>query len=493
MTHRLGTSMVAIALLASVSGCAVGPNHEAPEIATPEAHRGEAKASPQSLADLPWWEVYDDPALFSLLKEATEKSYDLRIALARVEMARQAHRAAVWALAPTLGVSGGVGDAVGSSTIPGIYPPQSANGNFGLSGVASWEPDVWGRLRRIREGALREMEATDEDRRGVYVALVGDVAELYFALSRVEAQKEYAKRAVDTRRDTLTLFETRSGGGVGSELDVARARASLEQAEAAVAELDLALATNENALSFLLARMPGTIPRATALDALRSPPNVPAGLPSTLLQRRPDIRAAEKRLLAANAQIGAEMADFFPKFELTGYLGVASPDLSVADSVRGGAALFNWTLPFLGGERVRAEYDAAIANWKGATAYYERTAVNAFREVADALAAIQTLAKRRAALAKQTSALEQAERLSVDRYRGGVANYLDVLTTQEQLLIVQLSLADVKSKELSAVARLYRVLGGGWPIPDEENDEDETGESSGSGKTKPSGTTSESK
>lgn len=469
MTHRTSTRFVALALIASTTACAVGPNHEAPEIKTPEAHRGEDKASPESLADLPWWEVYDDPALFSLIKEATEKSYDLRLALARVEVARQAHRAAVWALAPTLGVQGGVGDAVGTSQVPGIYPPQAAEGNFGLSGFASWEPDVWGRLRRIREGALREMEATDEDRRGVYIALVGDVAEFYFALSRVDAQKLYAQRAVDTRRETLTLFETRSGGGVGSELEVARARASLEAADAAVAALDLELAQNENALSFLLARMPGALPRRTVLDALDAPPNVPAGLPSTLLTRRPDIRAAEKRLLAANAQIGAEMADFFPKFELTGYLGVASPDLSVADSVRGGAALFNWTLPFLGGERVRAEYDAAIASWKGATAYYERTAVNAFREVADALAAIQTLAKRRASLAKQTSALEAAERLAVDRYRGGVANYLDVLTTQEQLLVVQLSLADVKSKELVAVSRLYRVLGGGWPIPDEED------------------------
>jgi multidrug efflux system outer membrane protein len=487
-TSRLAPRALGALLLpawALLSGCAVGPNHKPPEIQAPEVHRGEQKAAERSFAELDWWEVYRDPTLFSLVKEATERSFDLRIALARVEAARQAHRAAAWALAPTLGIKGGVGDAVGLSSVPSVYPGTEFNGHYGASGVASWEPDVWGRLRRIKSGARFELEAVEEDRRGVYITLVGDVAEFYFTLARVDAQKQYAARAVATRKETLELFTSRASGGVGNELEVARARASLRQAEGSVAQLDLALANAENALSLLLARLPGPIERRAALDALELTPEIPAGLPSTLLRRRPDVRAAERRLLAANEQIGAKVAEYFPKFELTGYLGVTSPDLAEAQAVRGGAALFNWTLPFLGGERIRAEHQAAIANWEGATASYERAALNSFREVADALAAVETLAVRRAAIVEEAAALEQAERLAVDRYRGGVANYLDVLTAQEQLLGVQLNLADVKARQLSAVARLYRVLGGGWPVPEE--DEEDTAANEKAAKDKAAG------
>lgn len=235
-------------------------------------------------------------------------------------------------------------------------------------------------------------------------------------------------------------------------------------------QVDLATANIENALSSLLARVPGPIARNTDLNTLGAPPTVPTGLPSTLLQRRPDIRSAEHELAAANAQIGVEKADFFPKFEITGFLGVVSPNLSQADMIRGGAGVFSWTLPFLGGERVRAEYDAAKATWMGVTAQYERVAVNAFREVADALINIQTLSKRRLAMDAQVTALEEAEKIAQERYRGGVANYLDVLTTQEGMLGVQLELAEVKGLQQIAVARLYRTLGGGWPLTEEQLD-----------------------
>jgi outer membrane protein TolC len=222
-----------------------------------------------------------------------------------------------------------------------------------------------------------------------------------------------------------------------------------------------------------LARPPGPIDGRSSLESLTAPPSIPAGLPSTLLKRRPDIRASEKRLLAANARIGVEKADFFPQFQLTGFAGVSSPDLKEAQGIVGGAALFNWTLPFLGGERVRAEYDAAKAAWEGAVADYERTVVNSFREVADSLAAVQTLAIRRAAVQEQVDALETASRIAIDRYRGGVADYLDVLTTEEDMLTAQLELGSVAGQQLVAVARLYRNLGGGWILPPEDDDEDE--------------------
>jgi multidrug efflux system outer membrane protein len=463
-------SIVLAATLAA--GCAVGPNHEAPEVKAPTAHRGDKQASATSLADLPWWEVYRDPALFALLKEATEKSIDLRIALARVEIARQAHRAQVWQLAPTFGISGGVGDHLGQSSVPSVYPPVQTTGAWGMGATASWEPDVWGRLRRLTQVQLHSLEAAEEDRRGVYITLVGDVAELYFNLIATDLQKTYAEEAVATRRETLQLFESRSLGGVGNDLEVTRARAALNSAEASLAQVDFAIAQGENGLSLLLARIPGDIERQSSIEALGAPPEVPAGMPSTLLKRRPDIRAAEKRLLAANAQIGAELADYFPSFQLTGFMGVASPDLSEASFVRGGAGLFNWTVPFLGGERVQAEHKAAIARWEEATAQYERTVLNAFREVADSLASIHALRARRLALDTQLTSLEDAERLSVERYQGGVANYLDILTAQEELLTTQLSIALVKGQEQSAVARLYRNLGGGWVLPPEDDEED---------------------
>lgn len=450
-----------------LAGCAVGPNHKAPEVAAPEAHRAAPKDDKKPFQDLPWWKVYSDPTLISLLKEATEKSFDLRVALARVEASREAHRAAIWALAPTLGVRGGLGDAVGTPSVPGIYPPVEMGGNYGFGVGASWEPDVWGRLRRLSDVALYSYEAADEDRRGVYIALVGDMAELYFFLGALDLQREAADKAITARRETFELFKSRAAGGVGNDLEVARARANLAQAEAAFAQIDQAQRTTENTLSFLLARLPGPIDRKSAREALDAPPEVPAGLPSTLLKRRPDVRAAEKRLLAANAQIGAEMADFFPKFELTAFLGLMSPDLSQAQSIRGGAGLFSWTLPLLGGESVRAEYRAAKANFRAATALYERTAYQAFREVADALVNVQALAARRKALDEQLAALQMGETLAMDRYRGGVANYLEVLTVQEQVFLVALDASDVKGRQLGAVARLYRVLGGGWPLDDE--------------------------
>lgn len=459
-----------LGVLTLTPGCAVGPNHKAPEVVAPKTHRGDEKPNDRSFAELPWWEIYKDPSLFELIRGATQNSFDLRVAMARVEMARQAHRAAVWSLWPTVGVQGGVGDAVGSLTVPNIYPPQATSGHFGVGAGASWEADVWGRLRRLTSAAKHEFQAADEDRRGVYIALVGDIAELYFSLLTIDLQSNYARRAIETRSATLTLFEQRASGGVGNDLEVSRARASLKQVEAALNNIILNEKLTEHSISYLLARMPQAITRGAALDSLTFLPEVPAGLPSTLLKRRPDILAAEKLLLAQNDRIGAEMADFFPKFELTGFLGIASPNLKEASFVRGGLGLFKWTLPFLGGERERAEYDAAKAAWEGSVAHYERTTANAFREVADALFTISALRDRRAALDEQVAALEEAERHAVDRYSGGVANYLDVLTAQEQLLSSQLEVAQVMGRQHAAVSSLYRALGGGWPLNDDKEE-----------------------
>jgi outer membrane protein, multidrug efflux system len=462
------------------AACAVGPNHKRPEVATPDVHRGDEQQkalkpdeSATTFADLPWWRVFRDPSLSSLINEASQKAYDVRIAMARVEAARQQYLAAGWALAPTIGIWGGAGSAVGTSTVPSIYPLVHLTGNFGAGINASWEPDVWGRLRRASEVQREGFEAAGDDRRAVHISLIGDVAETYFLLLSLDQQKTYALQAVATRRDTMTFFTQRATGGVGNQLEVLRATASLKQAEAALTRVDLEIANGENGLSFLTARVPGPIQRNVALDALAAPPAVPNGLPSSLLERRPDIRAAEHRLAGANAQVGMEKADFFPKFDLTGFAGVASHDLQQASFARGGGGLFTWTLPVLGGQRVQAEWKAAKANWEAATAQYERVAVNAFREVANALASIRTLAQRRVALDAQLAALEQSQTVAIERYRGGVANYLDVLTAQESLFVTQLDMADLKGQQQIAIARLYRVLGGGWPTPEKQPEQQE--------------------
>lgn len=472
MIERTRTlSCLALLGCIALTGCAVGPNKKAPEIKAPEQYKGERAPTKKSFAELPWWEVHRDPTLFALLREATDKAYDLRIAMARVEIARQAHRAAVWALWPTLGVQAGVGDAVGTIDVPSIYPPPDMSGNFAVGAGASWEPDVWGRLRRLAGAAKYEFQAADEDRRGVYIVLVSDVAQSYFSLLSLDLQQEFARQAAVAREETLHLFEARAGGGVSNELEVSRARASLKQVEAALTTIALNIGMTENTISYLLARLPTTIQRGTSLDALQFLPSIPAGIPSTLLRRRPDVRSAEKVLLAQNDKIGAELADFFPKFQLTGYLGVATPDLKDASFVRGGVGLLNWTLPFLGGERNRAEYAAAKAAWEGAKAAYERAVGNAFRDVANALITVSTLGDRRAALDAQLAAATDAERHAIDRYRGGVADYLDVLTAQEQKLVVQLEVAEVMGRQHSAVAQLYRALGGGWPLPEEDDEQ----------------------
>jgi outer membrane protein, multidrug efflux system len=461
-----------LVLSLGAAACAVGPNYKRPELKTPEAQRGQPAAKPESLAELPWWRVFRDPALSRYLKESLTNAYDVRVAIARVEQARAQAKAAMWAFFPTFSGQVGFGGGQGFPGVPTFLPPANLNGIFGASVAASWEADVWGRLRRQKEAADAFAQAADEDRRGVYVALVGDVASTYIQLRTNDLKLEIVEAATVTRQETASFFQERVKGGVSNDLEFARAEGNVADARAQAAGYRQAIWQNENLLSVLLARGPGNIERGAPLDALALLPEIPAGLPSALLERRPDLRSAEAQLHAATALIGVRIGDVLPKLALTGAAGMASSSLknlgSNSDAIYRGFAGLDIPLPVLGGAAQLNAIDAARARAREVAALYEKAFVNALREVSDALNAVEQLQEARARREEQVGALRRAENVATLRYRGGVSTYLEVITAQEQRLLAELALADTKGQQHQALVQLYRALGGGWNMKEKE-------------------------
>lgn len=447
------------------AACAVGPNYQRPEVKTPKEQRGQ-KPTEESFGELPWWRAYRDPALSRYLKESLTNAFDVRVALARVDQARAQAKAAMWAFFPTIGGTVGFGGGQGIPGVPTILPATSLNGIFGVGAAASWEADVWGRLRRQKEAADAFAQAADEDRRGVYVALVGDVASTYLQLRTNDLKLQIVEAAIVKRRETSSFFEERLKGGVSNDLEVARAQSNVADAQAQSAFFRAVIWRNENLLSVLLARGPSPIERGAALDAMPLLPEVPAGLPSSLLSRRPDLRSAEAQLHAATAIVGIRIGDVLPKLALTGYAGMASSALkNIGDHSAGvyrGFAGLDIPLPILGGAAQLNAIDAAKAKVKEVAALYEKAFFNSLREVSDALNDIEQLKEQRVQRELQVAALQRAEEVALLRYKGGVSTYLEVITAQEQRLSAELLLADTKGLQHQSVIQLYRALGGGW-------------------------------
>lgn len=457
---------------ALTSGCAMGPAYERPKLAVPETFREQAKRDDvPDLASLPWWGTFGEPALAALVGEALEANLDLAVAVQRVEQARQTARAAYWALYPTLGLGLGAGLAHGNANTPTGVPGATANGHYTGAASASWEIDVWGRLRRSLEAANELAQASEDDRRALYLTVASEVATAYFQLRILDLQIARGRTSIALRQRTLDLFNERAKGGVGNDLEQARAEANVRDAEALVVAFEQSATLTENAISLLLGRPSGSIARGAHLTALAAPPAVPAGLPSTLLERRPDVHAAERRLVAANAQIGVAEASFFPRFDLTGFLGYASTDLTrfaaagASDTLFGVAGTFGYTAPILGGERLQANLAIARAEHKAATALWRRAGLTALREVNDALVQVQKTGEAHTAREAQVEALRRAVEKADQRYRGGVSNYLEILTAQEQLLTAELAASQAKGQQFVALVALYRALGGGWSAP----------------------------
>jgi len=453
----------------------VGPNYHRPEVPIPDQHRFlEGPAEAESIADLPWWEITRDPELVALIREAIAKNLDLRVATARVEEARAVAGIARSFLLPTIGVSAGYGAQQVSRL---AQPPQAGEGdktyqNWDAGFALSWEIDLFGRLRREKQAAFASYLATEEGRRGVLITLVADVASTYLRLRELDQQLDIAHRTVAANDETVAFYEKRLKGGVSNRLEVDQAVANRARTATAIPDIERQIALTENALSLLLGRVPGPIGRGVALEEQHLLPAVPAGLPAALLERRPDVVAAEQLLVAANANVGAAKALFFPTLSLTGLLGGVSQELG--DLAKGDAAV--WKLspgllqPLFQGGRIRRNYDAAKARFEQAVAQYQRAALNGYREVADALVSVQKLRAQRSEIEKGVEALRDAARLSRARYDTGLSSYLEILIADQYLFEQEILLAQTRGAELRAVVQLYRALGGGWqPEPQTEN------------------------
>jgi multidrug efflux system outer membrane protein len=421
-----------------------------------------------SLADLPWWAVFKDQTLTNLIQTALTNNYDIRIAVRRVE---QSYALAVQTRSqffPQIGYDGnaasGKNSLFGSPSPLGLAGRTSPGDSFLALFNASWEVDLWGRIRRLDESARAQYLASQEARRGLRLSLIGQVAQAYFELLELDERLKIALRATNSYGETLSVFSHRLGAGAVSELEASRAESALATAAAAVPDIERQIALKENQISVLLGRNPGPIARSNTLLQQVVPPEVPVGLPSELLERRPDILQAEQLARSANAQIGVAVGDFLPKVGLTALYGGVSSDLSTITSP--GANLWsvaaNVSGPVFQGDRLYGQYRQSKAAWEAAKLQYQETALNAFREVADALVTRQKLERMRAQQARAVAAGQQAMEVSTRRYLAGKANYYEVLEAQQQLFPAENALAQTQFSQLLVVVQLYESLGGGW-------------------------------
>jgi multidrug efflux system outer membrane protein len=452
--------VASLAAATALAGCAVGPNYKRPSVPVPGQFYGsEAEvAEARSLADMPWWEVFRDPVLNGLVGEALQSGFDARLAAARVEEARALYGVAKSDLLPGVGYQGGF-ERSRSDQI------ENPEGNVQTKWTAKvgfqWELDLWGRIRRQNEAARAEYLATEDARRGVLLSLTADVATAYFELRDLDAELAIARRTTVAFQDTYDLFERRLEGGAASGLEAARAEALLGQVAAQVPEIERAIVAKENQVNFLLGRNPQPIARDEPEAPV--PPEVPPGLPSSLLERRPDVRQAEQLLVSANAGIGVAKASFFPTLSLTGFFGNVSPELSEIFS-KGKTWSFEAGLlgPIFSAGRVKKNYEAAKARYEQAKVQYEAAVTSAFSEVSGALVDRTKLVETERQRTRSVDAYREAVRLAGIRYSSGLSAYFEVLDAQQQLYPAELSLARTHRDQLVAVVNLYKALGGGW-------------------------------
>jgi multidrug efflux system outer membrane protein len=450
-----------LALFAMLAGCTMGPDYKRPAVPSPEAWR-DGRSETASLADISWWELFEDEELRGLIQVALEANKDLRIAVARIEQARARFGITRADQFPQINA--------GASATTNRFSDNSPLGQGGETELLTttvdmaFELDLWGRLRRASEAARAEFLASEEARHTVMMTLVSDVATAYLQLRQLDLEREITQRNVASRRDSLQLARDRFESGLASNLDLRQAEGELAATAAQIPDLERQIAQTENRLSIILGRTPGAITRGRPLIGQTSPPTVPAGLPSALLERRPDIRQAEAALVAANARIGVAKAALFPQIGLTGFFGVESIELSELFTSPSRIWQFgpSLTLPIFNAGRNRANVDAAEAQQQELLIRYEQTILQAFRELEDALIAHR---KARESLAEQREAVRASrEGLSIAeyRYKSGLTSYLNVLDAQRTLLTQEVTESRTLLTQLVSVVQIYRALGGGW-------------------------------
>lgn len=447
--------------------CAMGPDYKRPDVPVPDAFRMGGEKDLNSLANLPWWELLQDSELQKLIRISLQENKDLQRAVANVEEFQARLLIARMDFAPQATVQG-ASPAFGRKSIF-LFPGFASPFNYYIQGSLNWELDFWGRIRRLNEAARGELLAREENRRALILQLVSGVAEAYFDLLQFDMQLDIAKRTLQSWEESVRIAQARLRQGVISKLDADQFEAERANAAARAAELERQKVQKENQISVLLGRNPTQIARGRSLTEQVMPPVVPAGLPSDLLQRRPDVVQAEQQLAAATARIGMTKAERFPRINITGILGVAHPELSrlITNESNFAAVGPGFTAPLLNAPLLGFNQKAAEAQAKAAVAQYEQSLLVAFREVEDSLIAVKTARDQREAQRAQVEALRSAHRLATLRYKGGLANYLDVLIAQRNLFEAELALTSTHRLHLVSIVQLYRALGGGWPAEPE--------------------------
>ena len=458
--------MISVILASSfISGCMVGPKYYKPVVQTPTAYR-DLRESPQaeeqaaSYADLRWWQVFQDPQLQELIRTALKQNYDMQLATERITASRA-----------QLGI-----------TRSSLFPQVQGDGNFtggkeqtfqsksnflALTADAAFQLDLFGKLRRETEAARAQLLATEDAQRTVMLTLVSDVASHYFTLLELDLELQITRDTVKTQEDSVKLTSVRLDHGVATRLDVLQAQQVLDTANAQIPDLERQIGQEEDAISILIGDYPQGVPRGRPLAEQALPPNVPPGLPSSLLERRPDIREAEQTLIAANAEIGVAKAEFFPQISLTGSGGGAFGRSSLfAGMMSSQTSIWSYGVqvsqPIFTGGALRGNLHLAESQHQQALIAYKQAIQYAFRDVSDGLIGYQKFHEVRVRQEQAVSDLEESVRLSITRYQGGTATYLEVLDGQRSLFAAELTLAEARGNEYQCLVQLYRALGGGW-------------------------------
>jgi len=462
MFRKSGLITIAVLFL---TACTVGPKYKRPPVTVPDAYRGLApEAGPQtstSLADEKWWSVFQDPQLQALIREALSQNYDVRIAAARVLEAQAALGITRADQFPT--ISAGVSSSnerFAATRITPAFETSPTQVNLSLF----WELDFWGKFRKATEAARANLLATEWGQKAVMSSLVSNMASAYFQLLELDSEMQISRNSLASRKESLRLVEVRAQGGATSQLDVRQSEQLVYTAAAAIPDLERRIEQQENLISILLGKNPGPITRGKPLVENPILPTVPVGLPSSILERRPDIQSAEQQLIAANARIGVARAAYFPQISLTALAGYQSPALT--DLFTGPAGFWSFggqlVQPIFTGGKIRSNVRLTEAQQQEAVLFYQQSIQLAFREVSDSLIAYRKNQEFRAQEELLTNSAQDATRLSDMRYRGGVTSYLEVLDSDTRYFDAQLGLAQAQLNERLALVQLYNTLGGGW-------------------------------
>jgi multidrug efflux system outer membrane protein len=448
-----------VALL--VGGCMIGPDYVRPPVDSPAAWR-LSEPEVKALANTAWWEQFGDPVLNDLVAEALRENRDLLIATARIDEFAGKYGFVRAGLFPQVGAGYEVSRQ--RNVPPGAVDPVTYN-SYSAVLSAAWEIDIWGRIRRQTEAANAQLLASEEGRNGVVLSLVGSVAGAYINLRNLDRQLEIAKATAKSRGESYQLFKLRFEGGVISLLELSQNKSQYEEALATIPTLEKAVAQQENGLSVLLGRNPGPIVRGKDIDQLALPA-IPAGLPSDLLERRPDIRRAEQDLIAANALIGAARAAYFPTISLTGLFGYASPSLS--SLFDGPSKVWQYgapiTMPIFTAGAIAGQVKAAEAVQQQTLFAYQKAIQQAFREVDDSLVSQDRTREQLLAQRRQVEALQQYAAMARLRYDNGYTSFIEVLDAERSLFNVQLQYTQTQQVQLQAMINLYLAMGGGWQV-----------------------------